>query len=254
MVVTFFRSLVAVAIVGGLILHSGKAFFPAPRLPLVIRGGLGTLAFLCLIYATQRLPLTISGVLIWCTPVVTYVTARLVLKESLSLATGLWLALAMSGLVLIVSPSWLQGETHEAFNLYAFTVGLGGTVMAGIVFNTIRSASAKHNNNSIVMSLSLATLIVSTVALPFYYQQPTVKQLTVLLVLGVSGTFAQLALTEAYRNGSAALVSSLSLMQAPFSIFWGLIIFAETMSLLHIVGVLIMGMGITFAVRHHAKD
>ncbi|ACR13437.1 integral membrane protein, DUF6 [Teredinibacter turnerae T7901] len=253
----FFRSIIPTIIVAAMIMQSRGAFFPAPRKPLLIRGVLGTGGLLCFFHATQHLPLSVSGILVWCTPVVTYVVARVFLKERLGLATLLWLGVALFGLTIIFTPVWLSEFSGDVavhrYNLADFGIGLLGTLCAGAVFVAIRSAASNHNNNSIVLSFSVTASLITGVWMGFSYQQPTANEWGILLLMGIAGTLAQLALTEAYRNAPAALVSSMSLMQAPITIIWGVFLFAEQLSGYHLLGILVMGGGVIFASIAHSR-
>ena len=255
--VAFFRSIIPVIIISILIMRRGESFFPAPRKPLVLRGIFGTGGLICFFHATQHLPLSVSGILIWCTPVVTYFTARIALGEKLAPATLLWLMVALFGLMLIFFPIWFtELEPSSALaqiNIIDFSIGLLGTLCAGLVFVTIRSAAASHNNSSIVLSFSVTASVITGIWMTFSYEPPSEKFFVILIFIGIVGTLAQLALTEAYRNAPAALVSSMSLMQAPFTIVWGVLVFSESLTLLHILGIALMGVGVAFASHMHAK-
>lgn len=253
----FFRSLIPSLIIAVLILSSGKPFFPAPRKPLILRGLLGTGALICFFHATQHLPLSVSGILIWCTPLVTYLTAGFLLKERLSFATLIWLSVAFLGLATILSPAILSTEgwySTDNFKLLDFGIGMLGTLCAGLVFVTIRSATSSHNNNSIVLAFSLAATLITGAWMSIDFYQPNQEQWLIMLVMGITGTLAQLALTQAYRNAPAALVSSMSLMQAPFAIGWGMLIFDEPLSGTHLTGIVIMGFGVVMAVHMHSRS
>lgn len=256
--VAFFRSIIPVIIVAAIMLYKRQAFFPPPRKPLVLRGVLGTGGLVCFFHATQHLPLSVSGILVWCTPVVTYITARVVLRERLGWTTLLWMLVALAGLMLIFAPVVLADLHASAalaqVNLADFSIGLMGTLFAGLVFVTIRSAAATHNNNSIVMAFSVTAALMTGIWSAFNFVQPSPLFYAILIGMGVTGTAAQMALTEAYRNAPAALVSSMSLMQAPFTIFWGVFMFAENLTFLHIFGIVLMGLGVGMASRAHASD
>jgi len=254
--VAFFRSIIPTIIVALLIFKKGEAFFPRPYKPLILRGVLGTGGLICFFHATQHLPLSVSGILVWCTPVVTYITARIALGERLKLTTLAWLLVALFGLQLIFAPVWLteiqSSHTLAQVNLRDFAIGLMGTLFAGLVFVTIRTAAATHNNNSIVLSFSVTASIITGLWMSFSFEMPSLQLAAILLLMGITGTMAQIALTEAYRNAPAALVSSMSLMQAPFTIFWGVVIFSEQLSIYHVLGIITMGCGVIMASLSHA--
>ncbi|WNO07926.1 DMT family transporter [Teredinibacter sp. KSP-S5-2] len=254
----FFRSVIPMAIVGILILQQRKPFFPSPRKPLLLRGILGTGGLLCFFHATQNLPMSVSGILVWCTPAVTYVTARLALGEKLGIKTLQWLLVAAFGLLLIFSPVWFadikDNNALAQVNFVDFSIGLMGTLFAGMVFVTIRSAAANHTNYSIVFSFSVTASIITGAWMMTSFVMPNHKLWGILIVIGVTGTLAQLALTEAYRNAPAALVSSMGLMQAPFAIAWGVFMFAEQLTALHLIGIVLMGIGVALASRAHARE
>lgn len=253
----FFRSLIPTVIVALLILQQRGAFFPSPRKPLLIRGVLGTGGLLCFFHATQHLPLSVSGILVWCTPVVTYFTARVFLKETLSQTTLCWMAVALVGLAVIFTPVWRQELNHSAalarINFVDFGIGLMGTLFAGAVYVAIRQAASNHNNNSIVLSFSLTATLITGAWMGFDYVSPSFDFWLILIIMGITGTLAQLALTEAYRNAPAALVSSMSLMQAPVTIFWGIFMFAEQLTAFHVIGIIVMGLGVILASISHSR-
>ncbi len=239
-------------------LKNNEPFFPAPRKPLILRGILGTGGLVCFFHATAQLPLSISGILVWCTPAVTYITARVALGEKLGAMTSLWLVLAFLGLGIIFAPVWFfelsQTSALAQVNLFDFSIGLIGTLFAGLVYATIRSAAANHTNNNIVLSFSLVASLVTGIWMCFAYTPPSKEFVILLAIMGLTGTFAQFALTEAYRNAPASLVSSMSLLQAPFAIGWGILLFSEKLTFLHLFGIFLMGVGVLMASKAHARS
>jgi drug/metabolite transporter (DMT)-like permease len=59
----------------------------------------------------------------------------------------------------------------------------------------------------------------------------TLADLALLLAIGASGTFAQLAMTRAYRVGQTQVVSSLSYSTIAFASLFGLLLWQETLPL-----------------------
>jgi drug/metabolite transporter (DMT)-like permease len=58
-----------------------------------------------------------------------------------------------------------------------------------------------------------------------------------LLGIGTTATFAQLALTRAYRTGKILVVGALAYSTVVFSSFWGILIWGEVLSLSSWIGI-----------------
>jgi drug/metabolite transporter (DMT)-like permease len=61
-----------------------------------------------------------------------------------------------------------------------------------------------------------------------------------LLLLGVSATIAQIAITRAYREGKTLNNAAYSYMTVIFSVGWGIWIFQESLDWLTMVGILLI--------------
>ena len=66
------------------------------------------------------------------------------------------------------------------------------------------------------------------------------KNLLFLLILGFSATIAQLAVTQAYKEGKTINNAAYSYMTVVFSVIWGILIFREELATETILGIILI--------------
>ncbi|MCM2279107.1 MAG: DMT family transporter [Oligoflexia bacterium] len=208
---------------------------------LLIRGVAGFGGVSCLFYSLSHLPLPIAMLLGWSSPIFVILFSHLFLKERLELRQFRGIALAFAGLLLLVNP---QSDHAAGPWLIAVAIGVLGAAFAGGAYVAVRAATARVSVNLIVLWFMGTSTIFSLPLAASGFLWPSRKAFLELLLLGGFATFAQLAMTRAYRHAPAGIVSTMSLLNAAISAFFGWAIFGETLGWLQWFGMGLIAVGI----------
>lgn len=182
------------------------------------RSVIGTLAMFCIFYAIMHLPLATGVTLSYTSSIFMAVLSFLVFKERIPLRTQAVLALGFAGVVVLLNPSFSEGQELAALT------GLAGGALSGWVYLKVRELSLLGEPGwKIVFYLSLAGTIIGGVwATADGWHRPTLPMLPYLAAMGFSAMLAQLCMTRAYRVGSKFTVASLAYLSVVFSALAGM--------------------------------
>lgn len=238
----FFRSWVNFVIVLALMLVRREDFLPVGKPLLVLRGLMGFGGVSCLFYALGHLPLSVSSMLNWCSPLFVLLFSRLFLKEKVASKALVWVAVAFAGLVVLLKPDFRTGWIH--FPLVAVLIAILGSAFGGAAYVAVRAATARVGVNVIVLYFTgIATLLSAPLAFREFHR-PNLQEGVQLLAVGGFATLGQLAMTQGYRFAPAGLVSTMSLMGAVFSSIWGWVFFSEALDGLQWLGLALIATGV----------
>ncbi|KAF4681272.1 hypothetical protein FOZ63_032078 [Perkinsus olseni] len=110
---------------------------PGLRVMCFIRGFVGALANLLLLYAVAHMPMADANAIFFTNPIFTAVYAALVLKQRVSIVEVVALFLGLTGSFLVVRPSFIFGSQIAAdenrTDLSAYAVNIIGAATAGAV-------------------------------------------------------------------------------------------------------------------------
>lgn len=247
MELVFFRSFINFLVVAVAMGIRGENFFPAGKKLLFFRGLMGFCGVTCLFYGVAHLPLSIAAMINWSSPVFVILISRAWLKEKLSVQAMAWIALAFTGLVMLIRPDFGAGRTH--LPLHAVIIALMGAFFGGMAYVAVRKATARVGVNPIVLYFTgTATLL----SLPWAAQEFRIPDLSVLIELILIGLFAswgQFCMTQGYRFAAAGLVSTMGLLNAVFAVLFGWVFFAEALAAIQWIGMILLGFGIAAASR-----
>ncbi|MDP5009024.1 MAG: DMT family transporter, partial [Glaciimonas sp.] len=89
---------------------------------------------------------------------------------------------------------------------------------------------------------TLGNLIYAAGAIPLWHAH-SAQGISLLIILGVTATLAQMALTRAYRLGNALLTANLQYSGIVFSSIWGILIFQDQLDWLGWIGIAVILIG-----------
>ena len=198
----FFRSAFAFIPLGIVIARSGGL-----RRALMITNGWGH-AVRCLIgmgslglffYCFPRMPLADMIAITFAAPI--FITALSVPLLGERVGPRRWTAVLVGfgGVLVILQPG---GSGFDGIALLAL---LGTLFYAGAVIS-VRWLARTESSTSIVFTFTLTCTLVSAALLPFQWVTPSLPDLALLIVVGLIGGCAQIAITEAFRKADVSLV------------------------------------------------
>ena len=190
------------------------------------RGLSGTLAMMLFFYCITVLPLATAITLNYTSSLFLSALTVLVLKEKFHAPLSGSLVTGFAGIILLLHPTLAQDQ------LVPGLLGLVSGLLAGIALLNVRQLGMLGESGMrVVFYFNLiATLGSGAWMLQYPLHRVTFDMLPSLVAIGACATFAQLAMTRAYRTGQTLVVGSLAYSTIVFSALFGLLIWHERLS------------------------
>ena len=205
------------------------------------RGLSGTVAMMLFFYCIANLPLATAITLNYTSSLFLTALTLVIFKERFHLPLTASLTLGFVGVVLLLHP------TLERDQLVGGLMGLTSGFLAGVALLNVRQLGLKGEPaDRVVFYFNVVATLFSAIWMARgEIHRPTPPELALLLAIGASGTFAQLAMTRAYRVGQTQVMSSLSYSTIAFASLFGLLLWRETLPLEGWIGIaLIIASGV----------
>ncbi len=229
----FYRSVFGLLVVlGGLALHRGPRGMGqvlGPHLVMQLRRGLvGFVALAAFFYSLTLLPMSVAITLNYTSPLFLTLMMPLWLGERIRPAQYGAVALGFVGVVLLLRP-W---EAHG--DLVAGLVGLFSGLMAGLAYVHVRVLGRLHEPDwrTVFWFAAVGSAGAAVLATLAGWHTDILPHLDLLLVLGLTATVGQLAMTRAYRKGQTAVVAAFAYSTVVFSSLLDVLIWKEEIAAL----------------------
>lgn len=234
----FFRNAVAAVFAISMLARSEDGFkikktsWPA----LFMRCACGTAGLICNFYAIDRLNIADANILNKMSPFFAIIASYFILKEKANKVEWLCVAVAFTGALFVVKPSF-QMEF-----IYA-VIGLLGGLGAGIAYTYVRKLGKQGERGPvIVMCFSVFSCLVTFPFLLFQFKPMSGRQLLYLLLAGTCAAGGQLSITAAYTKAPAKEISVYDYTQVIFAALLGFLFFGQIPDWISVCGyVLIIG-------------
>lgn len=179
----------------------------------LLRGVLGVVMMACFVYGLRTLPLTTAYAISFVAPLLVTAMAVPILGEQVGRRRWTAIGIGLLGVLVVLRPTG-QG----LFTLPGLAVLLAAICYAAGVI-TVRLLARRDSTQAMVFWF-LAILSLCAGALAWRGWMPIqAEHFWVIVAIGVSGTLAQVALTEAFRRGEASLVAPLEYS----ALIWGVL-------------------------------
>jgi len=223
----FYRSLFSLLIVYAMLRRTRVTLTTRHWRSHMWRGLSGTVAMMLFFYCISVLPLATAITLNYTSSLFLSALTVLVLKEKFHLPLSSALALGFAGVVLLLHP------TLEHDQLLPGLLGLVSGLLAGVALLNVRQLGLLGEP---AMRVVFYFNLIATLASGAWMLRDTLHlvafgDLPLLIAIGASATFAQLAMTRAYRIGHTLVVGSLAYSTIVFSALFGLLFWHELLSL-----------------------
>jgi drug/metabolite transporter (DMT)-like permease len=229
-----------------------RSFFAIiPLLPIVMRqGGLEVLktkrptmhatrsiiglisAFTC-IESLKLLPLSEAISIFYAAPLITTCISIPLLKEKVTLTKALAVIAGFFGVLLILNP---QVDT----NFLGLGLALGSAIFSSLVTIELRKMGETEKSTTIVIYFMLACSIAGLATMPFQFVLPTLKDLGILLGVGIIGGIAQICMTEAYHRAPASTIAPLGYTSLVWACLLDMLFFSKIPCLITCLGALLI--------------
>lgn len=200
--VSFFRAVFALIPTGILVALQGgwpllRTSRPGGHL---FRGLIGVTSMLLMFYAYHKLPLADAVALSFAGPLFLTALSVPLLGERVGLFRWSAVLVGFAGVLVMTNPS---GAMANLGTLAA--VASAAAYALAMIF--VRQLSRSEHPVTIALYFTVIATIVTGATLPFVWQTPSLPDLALLAVMGVTAGIAQYFVTQAYRHGAAAVVS-----------------------------------------------
>ena len=223
----FYRSFFGLLLVSAMLRHKRTSLATPHWRGHMWRGLSGTVAMMLFFYCITVLPLATAITLNYTSTLFLTALTLAVYKDRFHFPLTASLAMGFVGVVLLLHPT-LEREQ--------FTSGILGLIsgfLAGVALMNVRQlGQLGEPATRVVFYFNLVAALFSGIwALQSEIHTITLNDLPLLLAIGTSATFAQLAMTRAYRIGQTQVMSTLSYSTIAFASLFGFLLWQETLSL-----------------------
>jgi drug/metabolite transporter (DMT)-like permease len=249
------RAFVGAFVAFGVARARGRSLAVRDVRAILLRSVLGTasmiLSFRALTSRSVALGDTVT--LLNLSPVFVALLAPLLLRERTTRRTAIAIGVSFLGAALVVrtggnpSPA-IAGPTAAA----TIATAVGAACCSSLAMILLRRVGQTESPEAIALHFSLLAGLSMAVLTVFDARVPTLRDAICMLLAGVAGGFAQLAMTRAYALAAAAKVGSLSYTAVVASMALGALVLGERPAPLALLGtglVIAGGMLVTFARR-----
>ncbi len=213
---------------------------------LLLRGASGTITFVSMIAAMQRLPLGVVMALFFLFPVFAAILSPWINQEAVGGRKWLCIGVSFGGTCLVLAPE--AAAFHpEPGHLFALVAAASG----GLNVNMVRRLSAGHSPYCIYFYWSLVAAAASLwpAFSPAGVRWPPAA-LAYLAAIGLTATIGQVSLNHGFLHLQASEGGLVLMTQVPLAAVFGAIFFGEPIGWLFIAGaslILAGGIGLTRA-------
>ncbi|MBF9149896.1 DMT family transporter [Novosphingobium sp. 1Y9A] len=244
----FFRqALPALAIFGWLVARGQVGRLKTKRPWIHARRALigGTGMFLTL-GVVRLLPLAEATILGFTTPIFAVILSAVFLKEKVGVWR--WTAVLMGLLGVLV----IAGPDTSSLPPFGIAVGIGAAFMVALVTIQLRDLGRTEEPLTVVFYFSAFSAPVLALGLIGQDLHHDLVGWAMLIGIGVSGLFAQIAMTASLRFGSVSSVIVVDYIQLAWATFWGWLIFDHLPPATTWLGApIIIGASLLIAWREH---
>ncbi|MEE1114159.1 MAG: DMT family transporter [Eubacterium sp.] len=228
----FFRNFIAcIAALAMLLRTPEKLRIGKGNIPfLLLRSACGSVGIFCNFYAVDHMNVADANMLNKLSPFFAIIFSALILKEMASRRDWICVALAFSGALLVIRPSFSM-ETVVAL------IGAAGGLGAGIAYTFVRLLGERGERGPMIVFFFSA--FSSLLCLPFMvvnFVPMSGYQWAMLLLCGLSAMGGQLSITAAYTHAPAKEISVFDYSQVIFAALLAVVLFGELPDRLSIAG------------------
>ncbi|HLY97106.1 MAG TPA: DMT family transporter [Sideroxyarcus sp.] len=222
----FYRSFIGLLFVAAVMHHRRTPLATPHWRGHLWRGLSGTIAMMLYFYCIATLPLATAITLNYTSSLFLTALTLIVFKDRFHLPLTASLALGFVGVVLLLHPT--LGREQFISGL----LGLLSGFLAGVALLNVRQLGQLGEPAvRVVFYFNLVATLFSGIWMAQGEAHSLAPgDLALLLGLGASATFAQIAMTHAYRIGQTQVVSTLSYSTIVFASLFGLLLWGELLS------------------------
>ncbi|WP_227268167.1 DMT family transporter [Roseobacter weihaiensis] len=190
----------------------------------LVRSTFGALAMFTSFASVALLPLAEAVLLAQLAPVLTALAAVVFLSERLTRWRVAALAFGFCGVMVLVWPD-LGGGAFDAGRLIGIGLGLLTAVLTAFALIMVRSLSHTESPGAIAFYFVVASMIGGLLTLPWGWPVLNAPTLSLLVLAGLFGGFAHIAMTLSFRYAEASYLAPFEYITLAWPILADLLIF-----------------------------
>jgi drug/metabolite transporter (DMT)-like permease len=230
--IVFFRS--AFALIPLVVFLWLRSEFPgglATKRPLghLLRSGFGAAAMFASFASIARLPLAEATLLGYLSPVFTAVAGVIILSEKATVWRVGGVLLGIGGVFALVWPE-LGHIDADASRLLGYGLGLLMGLLTAFALIMVRSLNRTESPGAIAFYFVVASMIGGIATLPFGWVWADAQSLFLLVMAGIFGGLAHIAMTLAFRNAEASSLAPFEYLAILWPVLADLLIFRAPIS------------------------
>ncbi len=242
----FFRNLFGLLVVMPWFVRYGLRPLKTKRLGLHgLRAGINVMAMLMFFYALSVTPLADVAALSFTAPIFATVLAIVILKEVVGRRRWAAILFGFCGTLVLLRPGFEMVSQGQILVVVSALFWACALIVIKILGRT---------ESSVTITTYLILLMAPLSAIPaaMVWRTPTVDQLSVMALMGVLGTFGQLLMTQALKEGDTNVVMPLDFLKMIWAVLLGFFIFGEVPGIFTWLGGAMIFSSITYiAYREH---
>jgi len=189
----------------------------------------GLIALLSIFTALRNLPLATVVSITFAAPIFTTILSIFLLSEKVGFYRWLAVIVGFVGIIIITEPGL---TSLNIYFIYPVIFCLGMSYVA----ITIRQLSTSEPVWLISLYFSATITLASFFTIPYGWIMPDVKDLILLMSIGILGGAANLWLSQSYKFSEVSLVTPLKYLALVFAIIFGYLIWNEVPSIKTLIG------------------
>jgi len=189
----------------------------------------GLIALLAIFTALRNLPLATVVSISFAAPIFTTILSIFLLSEKVGLFRWIAVLVGFIGIIIITEPGL---SSLNIYFIYPLIFCLGMSYVA----ITIRQLSTSEPVWLISLYFSATITLASFFTIPYGWIMPDIKDLMLLMSIGILGGAANLWLGQSYKFSEVSLVTPLKYLALVFAIIFGYFIWNEVPSIKTLIG------------------
>lgn len=195
-------------------------------------------------YTIHYLPLAIASTVQYLAPVFTVIFAMIILKDKVKALQWFFIFVAFAGVSLIGLNNLLANDIQMSIDYTWFILGIISAAFSGIAYTAIIKLKNTDTPINIVIYFPMLSLPIMTIWCFFEFTMPKGIEWLFLLIIGIFTQIAQVLMTKALHEESAAVITPFQYLGAVYAALIGFFIFDERLSWVVYVGILMIMTGV----------
>ncbi len=191
----------------------------------LLRSGFGALAMFASFASIARLPVAEASLIGHLAPLFTALAGAMILAERLTPWRIGGVALGLAGVLVLVWPELGQEET-DARRLAGYGYGLAMAVLTAFALIMVRSLNRTESPGAIAFYFVVVSMLGGVATLPWGWVMPNGETILLLILSGLFGGMAHIAMTLAFRNAEASRLAPFEYIAIIWLVLADLLIFS----------------------------